>query len=72
MAEKNRLKKYANLLPQFIVDAKGKRSMVLLKMEVFEDLLEDLEDLAVIADRRNEPGIPWEAVKKELKANGRL
>ena len=72
MAEKNRLKKYANLLPQFIVDQKGRRNMVLLKMEVFEDLLEDLEDLAIIADRRNEPGIPWKDVKKELKANGRL
>ena len=72
MSEKKRLKKYADLLPQFIVDAKGKRSMVLLKMEVFEDLLEDLEDLAVIADRRNEPGIAWKDVKKELRANGRL
>ncbi len=30
-------------------------------------LLEDLEDLAVIAERRDEPTEPWETVKACLK-----
>ena len=29
-------------------------------------MLEDLEDLAAIVERRNDETIPWEQVKKEL------
>jgi hypothetical protein len=29
-------------------------------------VIEDLEDLQAIRDRQNEPGIPWEQVKREL------
>jgi len=35
-------------------------------------LLEDAEDLAAFDQRVNEPLISYEAVLKELKANGRL
>ena len=35
-------------------------------------LSEDAEDLAAFAERVNEPLVSFEAVLKELKANGRL
>ena len=35
-------------------------------------LAEDAEDLAAFAERVNEPLVSYEAVLKELKANGRL
>jgi len=39
-------KKYKDLAPQFVVDENGKRSMVLLRLDAFENLMEDFEDLA--------------------------
>ncbi len=33
---------------------------IILTMKEFEELIEDIEDLAVIAERRNEPVIPHE------------
>ena len=39
----------------FVVDENGKRTAVALPIEEYERLLEDLEDLAVIAQRRHEP-----------------
>jgi PHD/YefM family antitoxin component YafN of YafNO toxin-antitoxin module len=39
----------------FVVDENGKRTAVMLPIEEYERLLEDLEDLAVIAQRRHEP-----------------
>jgi hypothetical protein len=34
--------------------------------------MEDLEDLAAVAELRNEATTPWEQVKKELMDNGLL
>ena len=39
---------------------------------VHRALAEDAEDLAAFEDRVNEPLVSYEAVLKELKANGRL
>jgi predicted transcriptional regulator len=39
---------------------------------VHNALAEDAEDLAVFEERVNEPLISYEAVLKDLKANGRL
>ena len=39
----------------FVVDENGKRTAVVLPIGEYVRLLEDLEDLAVIAQRRNEP-----------------
>ena len=45
----------------------GKRTAVILPMEEYKELLEDLQDLAVIARRRNEPTIPLAEVKRRLR-----
>ena len=39
---------------QYVLDRKGRRKSVLLPLREYEDLLEDLHDLAVIAERRDE------------------
>ena len=38
----------------------------------YENLLEDLHDLAAIADRRSEPTIPHEEFLKQLRSDGLL
>ncbi|HAK94382.1 MAG TPA: hypothetical protein DCM87_05125 [Planctomycetes bacterium] len=60
------------LHPEYITDAEGRRKAVVLPVEEFEQLLEDLEDLAVAAERRDETCIPHSAVKAELKRDGLL
>ena len=37
-----------------------------------EELLEDIYDIIAIELRKNEETIPWEEVKKQLKAEGKL
>ncbi len=61
-----------NFQAQFITDDKGKKTAVILPIEEFEELLEDLEDLAIMAERRDEPTIPFEEVMENLKRNGFL
>jgi PHD/YefM family antitoxin component YafN of YafNO toxin-antitoxin module len=45
----------------------GIASAVILPIAEYEELLEDLHDLAVIARRKDEPLIPLAEVKKRLK-----
>ena len=60
------------LQAQYITDDKGKKTAVILPIEEFEELLEDLEDLAVLLERRDEPTIPFDEVVAKLKKNGIL
>lgn len=57
---------------QYITDAAGERSAVILTIEQFNQLLEDLEDLAVIAERRDEPTLSHEELLAELRRDGLL
>ena len=50
----------------------GKPTAVVLPIAEYEELLEDLHDLAVIARRKDEPVIPLTEVKRRLKRNGRV
>lgn len=56
----------------YIVDGRGKKTAVILPIERYEELLEDLEDLAVIASRKSEPTFDWEDLKTKLKKDGIL
>lgn len=49
---------------QFIVDDAGKKTAVILPVEDYEELLEDIHDLTVIAERKNEPSISFDELKK--------
>ena len=61
-----------NLQAQFITDENGKKTAVILPIEKFEELLEDLTDLASIVERREEPTISFEKVMEKLKRDGNL
>ena len=52
---------------RFLVDEKGRKESVVLPMKEYQDLLEDLADLVLIAERKEEPTAPLEAVKKRLE-----
>ncbi len=58
--------------PQYLTDASGNRTGVLLSVDEYEELLEDLQDLAVLAERREEPTLSHEQVISSLKADGLL
>ena len=57
---------------QFLTDEAGRRTAVLLPIKDYERLLEDIEDLAAIAERRDEPVISHEELISELKRDGLL
>ena len=57
---------------QFVVDAKGRKKAVLLSVEQYQKLLEDLHDLAVVAERRGEKSISLQELKRRLKRDGDL
>ncbi|MBI5816788.1 MAG: hypothetical protein HZB29_14395 [Nitrospinae bacterium] len=54
---------------QFITDSSGRKKAVVLRMEEYEEIQEDIHDLAVLAERRNEKTISHESLKKKLKAD---
>jgi len=57
---------------RYVTDKKGKKKEVILSIKDFENLLEDLEDLALTAERRDEEIVSHEDVIKELKRDGIL
>lgn len=57
---------------RFIIDAKGKKTSVVLSLPEYKKLIEDLHDLAVVAERRAEKEISLREIKRRLKKNGVL
>ncbi|MBT62206.1 MAG: hypothetical protein CML13_03245 [Puniceicoccaceae bacterium] len=57
---------------QFITDDKGEKKSVILNINDYQSLMEEIEDLAACAERRNEGTIPHEDFLKELKEDGLL
>jgi hypothetical protein len=51
---------------RYVVDAKGKRIGVILSFRQYQQLLEDLHDLAIVAERRDEEPISLEEIEHEL------
>ena len=58
--------------PKYIVDEKGEKEAVVLPLDEYEELIEDLHDLAIVAERRSENSLPWEDVREKLKRDGLL
>ena len=52
---------------RYIVDDNGSRTAVILPVERYEHLLEDLHDLAVVAERREEKTIDMEEMKRRMR-----
>ncbi len=57
---------------QFVVDAKGRKRGVLLPFKQYEKLLEDLHDLAIVAERRDQKPVALDEMKRRLRKNGLL
>ena len=61
-----------NAQEQFIVDTKGKKSGIILSLSRYQRLMEDLHDLAVVAERRAETSVSLLEMKRRLKKDGIL
>ena len=57
---------------KFIIDEKGEKQAVILDVKYYRRLLEDLTDLRIIAERKDEEVISLEEVEVRLKKNGLL
>ncbi len=57
---------------QFIINEKGQKTAAILPIKEHEELLEDLHDLAVVAERRDEPTITFDELKERLRKDGLL
>lgn len=57
---------------QFVTNQSGEKTSVILPIAEYEALLEDLEDLAVVAERAEEPSVPLAKVIANLKKDGLL
>lgn len=57
---------------RYVVDARGRKTGVILSLKQYQRLMEDLYDLARVADRRDEEPVALEEVKRRLKEDGLL
>lgn len=55
---------------RYLTDPQGQKTAVVLPLSEYEKLMEDLDDLAAVAERRDEPVIPHAQFKAELKRAG--
>jgi PHD/YefM family antitoxin component YafN of YafNO toxin-antitoxin module len=60
------------LQEQYVIDTKGNKTAVILPLKQYEQLLEDLHDLAIVAERREEKPISLEEMKRRLREDGLL
>jgi PHD/YefM family antitoxin component YafN of YafNO toxin-antitoxin module len=58
------------LARQYVTNEAGDKTAVIVPIEDFQALMEDIEDLATIAERREEPTVSHEQLLAELKQDG--
>ena len=61
-----------NLHPQYITNDNGDKVSVVIGMQEFENMIEDIEDLTAIADKKDEETTSHNDFLNELRANGTL
>ena len=64
--------KAASLKGRYVTNRQGKRTGVVLSLKRYSRLMEDLHDLAVVAERRNEKSVTADEMKKRLHKRGLL
>jgi PHD/YefM family antitoxin component YafN of YafNO toxin-antitoxin module len=57
---------------RYVTDRKGKRTGVVLSLKRYSRLMEDLHDLAVVAERRTEKLLSADEMRKRLRQRGHL
>jgi PHD/YefM family antitoxin component YafN of YafNO toxin-antitoxin module len=55
---------------QYVTNDAGEKTAVILPIDRFRELMEEMEDLAAAAARRDEPTIPHKDLIAELKQDG--
>lgn len=55
---------------QYVTNPMGEKTAVILSIEEFQELLADIDDLAAIAERREEPAISHDELVARLKRDG--
>ena len=66
------MRKVEQLEVQYVTNGSGEKTAVILPLDQFQELMEDLEDLAAVAERRGEPTIAHEDLVSELRQDGLL
>ena len=56
---------------RFIVNERGRKTGVLVSLKEYRALLEDLQDLVIIAERKGEPSQSFEVVREKLERKWR-
>jgi PHD/YefM family antitoxin component YafN of YafNO toxin-antitoxin module len=56
----------------YVTNNAGDKTAVILTIDDFTELMEDIEDLAAVAERRDESSISHEELLAELKRDGLL
>ncbi len=56
----------------YVKDANGERTAVILPLDEYEELREDLHVSRIAEETKNDERIPWEKVKAELVSEGKL
>ncbi len=57
---------------RFITDDKGRKKAVIIDIKLYQEMLEDLEDLRLLAERRDEATSSLQEVEERLKTRGLL
>ena len=57
---------------QFVTNSAGEKTAVIVPLADYQELLEDLSDLAAVAERRDEPTVSHDELLSELKRDGHL
>ena len=57
---------------QFVTNSAGGKTAVIVPLADYQELLEDLSDLAAIAERRDEPTMSHDELLSELNRDGHL
>lgn len=57
---------------KYIANEKGEKTAAILPIKKYEELVEDLHDLAIVAERRDESIITFNKLKERLRKNGLL
>ena len=51
---------------RYMVDENGRRTAVVLPIEEYEELLQDIHDLSIIAERKDGPTISSKELKRSI------
>jgi hypothetical protein len=55
---------------QYVTDSRGRKKAVILSIKQYERMQQDLHDMAVVAERREERTISLDEMKRRLRRDG--